>query len=77
MRVCGSFFSAFVRTWVRDQPCVVGARGPQVTVVNRRGKHTLPFFSVSTVRVLLLLLFFFYFILSSTCFASCDSRVTV
>ena len=38
------FFSAFVRTWVRDQPCVVGARAPQVTVVDRRGKHTLPFF---------------------------------
>ncbi len=53
MCVSGSFFSAFVRTWVRDQPCVVGARGPQVTVVDRRGKHTLLLFSVSTCSMYL------------------------
>ena len=74
MRVCGSFFPAFVRTWVRVQPCVVGARGPQVTVVDRRGKHTLPF---AFCEYVFFCCCFFYFILSSTCFASCDSRVTV
>ncbi len=68
------FFPAFVRTWVRDQSCVVGARGPQVTVVDRRGKHTLPFVFCEYVFFCCC---FFYFILSSTCFASCDSRVTV
>ncbi len=55
------FLSAFVRTWVRDQPCVVGARGPQVTVVDRRGKHTLPFVSVSTCSFVVVFLFYSLF----------------
>ena len=72
MGVWGSF-SAFVRTWIRDQPCVVGARGPQVPVVDHRGKHTLPV-GLLCVRCFFLIVIF---ILSSTCFASGDSRVTV
>ena len=60
MRVCGSF-SAFVRTWVRDQPCVVGARGPQVTVVDRRGKHTLPFVFCGCVFFFVVVFFYSLF----------------
>ena len=63
---CGSVF--FVRTWVRDQPCAIGACGSQVLVVDRQGKHTFHFlFGVLAYVCLFISLFHVFRFLWFTC----------